>query len=81
MDNIDGEKNIEIRVFLLGIYKKEEGESIKDIIDMMVNSGVFDLKTGKKYLKDLKKLEYVVDESLSMMGIQIAKEVELEFKI
>jgi len=81
LDNIDGEKNIEIRVFLLGIYKKEEGESIKDIIDMMVNSGVFDLKTGKKYLKDLKKLEYVVDESLSMMGIQIAKEVELEFKI
>ena len=81
MDNINFHDNMELRVFLLAIYKKNDNENIKDIIDMMINAGLFDMKNGKKCLKDLKKLEYVIDDSLSMLGIQIAKEVELEFKV
>jgi len=69
------------RVFLLAIYKKEEDESLADVIKKMDNSKVFTQKQGKKYLKELKKEELVNDTSLTMLGIEKAKEVELEFKI
>jgi len=46
--------NIELRVLLLAIYKKQEDESLKDVLKMMDNSRVFDLKTGKQYLKELR---------------------------
>lgn len=81
MNNIDGDENIELRVFLLAIYKRDENESMQEVINMMINSNVFDNKTGKKYLKELKKMEYLIDDSLTMLGISKAKEVELEFKI
>jgi len=81
MSNIDGDENIEIRVFLLAIYKRQENESLQEVINMMINSNVFDQKTAKKYVKVLKKIDYLIDESLTMLGIQKAKEVELEFKI
>lgn len=75
------EDNIELRVFLLGIYKRESGESFKDVIAKMEEARVFDQKTGKKYLKELKKLGFLSDDSLTMIGIEKAKNVELEFKI
>jgi len=81
MNNIEGDENIEIRVFLLAIYKRQENESLQEVINMMINSNVFDQKTAKKYVKILKKIDYLIDESLTMLGIQKAKEVELEFKI
>ena len=81
MNNIEGDENIEIRVFLLAIYKRQDNESLQEVINMMINSNVFDQKTAKKYVKTLKKIDYLIDESLTMLGIQKAKEVELEFKI
>jgi len=81
MNDINFEENMELRVFLLAIYKREANESIQDVMDMMINAGLFDMKNGKKALKDLKKLNYVMDDSLTMIGISKAKEVELEFKI
>jgi hypothetical protein len=73
--------NIEQRVLLLALYKKEEGESFSNVIDTLELSGVFTKKVGKKYLKNLKKLNYISDDGFTMMGIQKAKEIELEFKI
>jgi len=81
MNDINGDENIEIRVLLLGIYKALEGETINDILKTMENSRVFDGKTGKKYVKILKSLNYISDDGLTFIGIQKAKEVELEFKI
>jgi hypothetical protein len=81
MDNIQFEENIELRVFLLGIYKKQNDENMQDVINMMINSKVCDMKTAKKFIKNLKKLDYLKDESLTMMGLTKAKEVELEFKL
>ena len=81
MDNINFQDNMELRVFLLSIYKRKDNESIKDIMNIMINAGLFDMKNAKKCLKDLRKLEYVIDDSLSMSGISKAKEVELEFKV
>jgi hypothetical protein len=75
------ETNIELRVLLLAIYKKQEDESFKDVLKMMDNSRVFDLKTGKQYLKQLKNLGFITEDSLTFIGIEEAKKVELEFKI
>lgn len=73
--------NIELKVLLLAIYKKEADESLKEILKMMDNNRVFDLKTGKQYLKELKNLSFLNDDSLTFLGIEEAKKVELEFKI
>ena len=75
------EDNIELRVLLLGLYKREEDESLMDVIKTMENGNVFSLKQGKKYLKELKALGYVIDDGLSMIGVEKAKEVEFEFKL
>jgi hypothetical protein len=81
MDKDLGIDNIEQRVLLLGIYKAQKDESFLDVIKTMENSNVFNLKTGKKYLKNLKALNYITEDSLTFLGIEKAKEVELEFKI
>lgn len=73
--------DINKKVLLLAILKKEEDESLSDVLKKMDNTKVFTLKEGKKYLKELKKENLVVEDSLSMLGISKAKEVELEFKI
>ena len=81
MSDINFEQDMDLRVFLLAIYKKQDDESIQDVIEMMINAGLFDMKNGKKALKKLKKLNYVLDNGLTMIGLQKAKEVEVEFKI
>ena len=73
--------NIELRVLLLAIYKKQEDESLKDILQMMDNSRVFDLKTGKQYLKELRNLTFLEQDSLTFIGVEEAKKVELEFRL
>jgi hypothetical protein len=75
------EQNMELRVLLLALYKKEDGESFKDIIITLENGGLFTFKVGKKLLKLLKELKYITDDGFTMVGIEKAKEVEMEFKI
>ena len=76
-----GMDNIEQRVLLLGLYKKEENETFIDILGVMEESRVFTKKVGKKYLKNLKELNYITNDSFTMIGLSKAKEVEQEFKI
>lgn len=78
---MDLEMDINKKVLLLAILKKEEDESLNDVIKKMDNSKVFSLKDGKKYLKELRKENFISDTYLTMLGITKAKEVELEFKI
>ena len=74
------ELDIEKRVFLLAIAKREEGESLDDVLDMLVRTGMFDLKEGKKVLQELKDEKYIVGENLSMTGVIEADKAEKEFK-
>jgi len=74
-------ENMELRVLLLALYKKEDGESFKDILQTLESGGLFTFKDGKKLLKLLKELNYITDDGFTMVGIEKAKEVELEFKI
>jgi len=76
-----GMDNIEQRVLLLALYKKQDDENFSDILGVMEESRVFTKKVGKKYLKSLKALNYITEDAFTMIGITKAKEVELEFKI
>lgn len=76
-----GMDNIEQRVLLLGIYKAPKEDTLKDVLITMEHSKVCDIKTGKKYLKNLKQLNFINDDELTFLGIQEAKKVELEFKL
>ena len=73
--------DIEDKVLLLGIYKREEGESLKDVLLMLEDSQLFRLKDGKKRLKRLKSEGYIDGDILSVLGIKKAKEIEEEFKV
>ncbi len=73
--------DIEDRVLLLGIYKKQEGESLQDILVMLEDSRLFSLKEGKKRLKALKSNGMIKDGELTVLGIERAKEIEQEFKV
>lgn len=73
--------NIELRVLLLALYKKQDDETFSDILGVMEESRVFTRKVGKKYLKSLKNLNFITDDGFTMIGISKAKEIEMEFKI
>ncbi|WP_281951289.1 hypothetical protein [Nitrosophilus kaiyonis] len=73
--------DINKKVLLLAIFKKEENESYKDIILMLENSRVFSLKEGKRLLKELKNEQFLNDNGLTIKGMAKAKEIEEEFKI
>ncbi|XPV69291.1 MAG: hypothetical protein ACNI25_01645 [Halarcobacter sp.] len=73
--------DINKKVLLLAIYKKDDDETLNDVLKKMDNTKVFTQKEGKKYLKELKKEQLVSEQYLTILGIAKAKEVELEFKI
>ncbi len=72
---------IEERVLLLGIFKKESDESLDNIVQKLENAGVFTYKDGKKLLKSLRSRGYIEDQSLTLAGIEKGKDIEREFKL
>ena len=70
------------RVFLLAVSKREEGESMKETLESLVNTGMFEngMKEAKQTLSELRDLNYIVGDNLSMMGVMVANEAEKEFK-
>ena len=73
--------DINEKVLLLAILKKESNESLNDIVSKLEDTGMFSLKEGKKLLKKLKTEQYINDSFLTFKGEAIAKNVEQEFKI
>jgi hypothetical protein len=73
--------DINEKVLLLAILKKESNETLNDIVLKLENTGLFSLKEGKKLLKKLKTEQYIDDSFLTFKGEAIAKNVEQEFKI
>jgi len=74
------ELEIEKRVFLLAVAKREEGETLNDVVKMLVETGMFDMKEGKQHLKELRDSNYIVGENLSMVGVMEADKAEKEFR-
>ena len=73
--------DINEKVLLLAILKKEENESLSDVVLKLENTGLFSLKEGKKLLKKLKNEQFIGDSFLTFKGDVMAKSVEQEFKI
>jgi hypothetical protein len=73
--------DIELKVLLLGIFKKEQDETCNDVILKLEQSHLFTLKEGKKLFKALKSEGFIVDNALTLKGELEAKEIEKEFKI
>ena len=73
--------DIEKKVLLLGILKKKDDETLTDVLISLEEAGVFTLKQGKQYIKELKKDSLIIDNELSVSGLAKAKEAEQEFKI
>jgi hypothetical protein len=70
------------RVFLLAMSKREEGETMNDTLESLVNTGMFEngMKEAKQILKELRESKHIVGDNLSMVGVMIANEAEREFK-
>ncbi len=70
------------RVFLLAIAKREEGETMKDTLESLVNTGMFEkgMKEAKQTLLELRESNHIVGENLSMLGLVVANQAEKEFK-
>ena len=75
------EPDINKRVFLLAILKKESDETLDEVTKSLVNAGMFDIKEGKKLLQKLRDMQYISNEQLTIKGIAIAKEAEAEFTL
>ena len=73
--------DINEKILLLAILKKEENETLMDVVLKLENTNLFSLKEGKKLLKELKRNEYISDSYLTLKGELSAKQVEAEFKI
>ena len=72
---------IEKRGFLLKMLKRDSSESLKDVIEILADTGVFTLKEGKKIRKELEKEGYIKEGNLTMLGVAEAKRAEEEFKL
>lgn len=73
--------DINEKILLLAILKKESNETLNDIVLKLENTGLFSLKEGKRLLKKLKTEQFISDSFLTLKGDAIAKNVEQEFKI
>ena len=68
-------------VTLLGILKKHKGESLEEVISMLVETGSYSPAEAKKLIKELKR-EGLINSmgNLTMKGHAKAKEAEAYFK-
>ncbi|WP_300363959.1 hypothetical protein [Hydrogenimonas sp.] len=71
----------EEKVILLAMLKREEGESLKDVLLMLENSRVFTLKEGKRLARGLKEEGYIEKGELTVKGEAAARTAEEEFKL
>ncbi len=74
------EENVVERVCLLALMKKEADETLKDVQNMLVETGMFDMKECKKVFKMLQDEQYISNDSLTMKGVMEAKLAEEMFK-
>ena len=72
---------LEKKVLLLGIYTKEDDESVQDVLLKLEETGMFTLKEAKKLLKELKEEDYLEGSTLTLKGFDKGKEIAAEFKI
>jgi predicted nucleic-acid-binding protein len=78
---MDRESDIVKSVFLLKMLKRDNEESMDDVIKSLANTGMFTVAEGEKVRDALVKEGYIVNDSLSIKGMMEAKKAEAEFKL
>ncbi|WP_456456732.1 hypothetical protein [Nitratifractor sp.] len=78
---VNGELDLNDRVFLLGVLTRKEGQTIRDLILALANTGMFTPKEGKRIRKELETEGYLSEGSLTVKGMIAAKQAEEEFKL
>ena len=73
--------DIDEKVLLLAILKKESDETLNDVVLKLENTNLFSLKEGKRLLKKLRSEEFISDSYLTLKGEVTAKNVDQEFKL
>ncbi len=74
-------EEIEDRVLLLGIFKKEPDERCIEVVHKLEATRLFSLKEGKRRLKNLRKAGLLEGETLTLRGVEEAKKAEAEFRL
>lgn len=74
------DENVVERVCLLALMKKEPDETLADVQNMLVETGMFDMKECKQVFKMLKEEQYISNGQLTMKGVMEAKLAEEMFK-
>jgi len=75
------DKKLLKRVTLLGILKKQKGESLEEVIDSLIATGSYSPTEAKKLVNELKR-DGLINKmgNLTMKGNRFAKEAEAMFK-
>ncbi len=68
------------RVTLLGILKKKPEESLEDVMEILIDTGMYEKAEAKKVFAQLRASGHIVGEGLSFIGVDAAKKAEQEFK-
>ncbi len=68
------------QVTLLGILKKQPGESLEDVMEMLIDTRMYDRAEAAKVLEQLRAWGYIVGDGLSFVGVETAKEADTFFK-
>jgi len=74
------DEDIVKRVTLLGVYKRKPDETLNDVMLMLVDTGMYDMKEAKQVFKELKAEMYLAEGQLTLKGITEAKAAEEMFK-
>jgi len=74
------EDDILHRVTLLGILKKQPDETLEDVMEMLIDTGMYDRAEAERVFDDLRASGHIVGEGLSFIGVDAAKKAEQEFK-
>jgi hypothetical protein len=74
------DENVVERVCLLALMKKEPNETVKDLKNMLVETGMFNMKECKEVFRQLEKGQYISNDKLTMKGVMEAKLAEEMFK-
>ena len=75
------ELTVEEKVLLLGLWKRERDENLRDILLMLENARVFTVKEGKRLVRKLRDEGYLKEGELTLQGIGAAQAAEAEFKL
>ena len=67
------------QVILLSILKKQDDETCDDVKATLLETGMFDEAQATQVFEDVRQRGYLVDDGLTLIGVEAAKAAEMMF--